>query len=655
MNRRTPSTGWRTNVRRALGTGAVVGVLVGVREGLETLDANAFADAQHHAFAYLVTPIAVWFVLGPLLLLPVAGLASVAGGLGIPAYAGILSAEGTLLALLPTLEDTFARMQESGAAPTLAMQVAIVGFALAIAIGVGAVVRAALCRHLERGGTLFRRAPAIATAIGCAALVWSGRFLATSLAPPAAHASGAVTGAVTAPADAPNVVVISIDTLRADELGAYGGRDGLTPALDRFAAEGVTFEQAISPAPWTLPSLASLMTGLYPRHHGAGAIVNRHDPLGRSPLAPGVPTIAEAFVRHGYRTQAFVTNPYLLTRSGLGSGYQGYENLTFLSEAMIAGRRNAAQWLLDHLAPQLVAGDRGTEVSDRAVRWLAENGRRQPFFLWLHYLDPHGPYGRADGTRHKSFRGETTFGATATAGADISGRSPDPVRLRSGEIRLGDDEKAAMRTLYRGEVAEVDRQIGRVLDAVDAVGLADRTLVVCVSDHGEEFWDHGGVEHGHTLYDELLHVVLMMRWPSQLPAGKRVGSVVSTVDVAPTLLALANLDETPATDGRSLRPDIDGNPGVPRAVLSENLLFAEERISIRTETAKLVRWANGKEEAYDLASDPLERRDLAGVESFTAPLRTTLVNLEAGLAPAVSPTAGENLPAAALRSLGYLQ
>ena len=553
------------------------------------------------------------------------------------------------LATLPLVEGGLAQARAVGSAPGLVVMALLALCVVVLAAAAGAVARAA-------GAALARYAAwllPISVVVGVAALVWSGRFLAGAVMPEETTA-GRTRAVSTAPPGAPNVLLVSIDTLRADALGAYGNAAARTPALDRVAAEGVTFEQAISPAPWTLPALASVMTGLYPRHHGAGAIANRRDPLGRTPLAPGVTTLAETFARHGYRTHAIVTNPYLLARSGLAAGFESYENLTFLSEAMITGRANAAQWLLDHVAPQLVVGDRGVEVSDWAVRWLEHVGTDRPFFLWLHYIDPHGPYGGTPGSRHKSFRGDSSFGSAASHDLLLDGRSPDPVRLRSGEVRLDDQGKRTMRALYDGEVAEVDRQVGRVLAALDRRGLASGTLVVCVSDHGEEFWDHGGVEHGHTLYDELLHVALLLRWPGHLQAGLRVPGVASSVDIAPTVRELARLPAGHPSDGVSLVGSLRGAPSPPRAVLSENLLFAEERVAVRTDTAKLIRWANGKEEAYDLRRDPAERRDLAGVDGFVVPLEATFDETERAMAPAVTPVAGHDLPAAALRALGYV-
>jgi arylsulfatase len=396
------------------------------------------------------------------------------------------------------------------------------------------------------------------------------------------------------------------------------------------------------------------MTGLHPRRHGAGAVVDGHDALSRSGLVAEATTLAETFRRRGYRTQAVVTNPYLFPRFGLAAGYEGYDNLTYLSEYMLGARATAGQWLLDRLAPSLTVGDRGVEVSDRAIAWLraVDPDAQQPFFLWLHYIDPHGPYEATPSSGRKSFREEMLFGDLA--GTDHGMRSPSPVRLRSGEIRLDEKGKAAVRDLYRAEIREADRQVGRVLRALEEHGLDQRTLIVCVSDHGEEFWEHGGVEHGHTLYDEVLRAVWIMKWPEGLPAGERIDRVVSMVDVAPTMQDLVFGVADPV-DGVSLLPLLRGETVEPRTAFAENLLFAEERVAIRTYDAKLVRWSNGKEEAYDLRRDPGEQRDLVALEPFVEPLRVALRASSAPTVVATTPAVVDGAALRALRALGYVQ
>jgi arylsulfatase A-like enzyme len=189
-------------------------------------------------------------------------------------------------------------------------------------------------------------------------------------------------------------LLISIDTLRAEHLGCYGDGHGLTPHLDRLAAQGTLFEHAITSSPWTLPAMASLFTGLYPSRHGAGEITNRRDPLGRSPLPPNTRTLTSVLSEAGYRTHASATNPYLALRYGFGEGFETYENVTIESEAFLSFEKTTAVRLLKWIKPEWITGDRGETVSARAHSWLQNYDRSRPFFLWLHYVDPHPPYSR---------------------------------------------------------------------------------------------------------------------------------------------------------------------------------------------------------------------------------------------------------------------
>jgi arylsulfatase A-like enzyme len=363
----------------------------------------------------------------------------------------------------------------------------------------------------------------------------------------------------------------------------------------------------------------------------------------------------------GYRTHAIVTNPYLALRYGFGAGFETYENVTIESEAFLSFEKTAAVRMLKWFKPEWITGDRGETVSKRAREWLQRYDRSRPFFLWLHYVDPHPPYSRPGVVPHKSFRGDVLSGAMEKGVANIALRSPDVARLRSGEIRLGDREKEAVRDLYRAEVAAVDSAVGEVFDQIDEIGLKEDTLVVLIADHGEEFWEHGGVEHGHTVYDELLRVPFILRWPGHLPVGRRFEEQVRIIDVAPTVLDLFGLPVPAELDGRSAMPVLRGEETAPRIALAANMLFAEERIGIRTQNHKYVRWADGREEVYDLASDPAERVNLVAVISTTEPLRELYV--------AVAPKLGDGRPSLttkpapeldartehALRALGYVQ
>jgi arylsulfatase A-like enzyme len=639
-----------SRLAHAAAVGLVVGVFLGLREGLATLGDNAYARSGEFAWGYLLAPVAVWAILGPALgVLASALFAVVRRRPSRAALTACCTAAGAMLWLVPDVEHAAGQMRAMGARPGAALT-AVVAIVVVLLVAGAASAAGAAAARMSR--TAASAVLALAVVTSAVAFASAGALLAGSARPDVGRSP--VTARSRAADDGtPNVVLVSIDTLRADELGSYGSGRDTTPALDALASTGVTFRTAISSSSWTLPSVASLMTALHPRRHGAGWPTNRRDPLGRSPMRPELWTLAGAFAERGYETRAIVTNPYLLPLSGLASGFEHYENLTFLSETMIAGEWNAGQWLLDHLAPSWTVGDRGSEVTRRATTWLAATHAR-PFFLWLHYIDPHAPYAAVATTVHKTFRSESLLGVGAGP-LDEEQLSPPPSRLRSGEIQPDASERAAIRRLYRMEVARVDAEVGRVVAALDRTGLRERTIVVCVADHGEEFWEHGGVEHGHSVYDEVVRVPLVMSWPGRLPAGRVVDPLVRTIDVAPTLVELAGLARPADVDGESVVPLLDGADD-DRTALTESMLFATERVGVRTASGKMVRWENGREEVYDLTRDPGELRDVASGDRLATVLRTRLNDVEPADASApvlASPRDDSHMQA--LRALGYVQ
>jgi arylsulfatase A-like enzyme len=258
------------------------------------------------------------------------------------------------------------------------------------------------------------------------------------------------------------------------------------------------------------------------------------------------------------------------------------------------------------LVPWLAIADRGDAVTARAARFLRarHDGR---FFLWLHYLDAHAPY---DGVT-RSFRDELL------AGGGVTTRLPRMAQMRAGEIRPDGAARGVLRAAYAAAVRSVDEQIGRVAELLDESGLAARTLLVVTADHGEELWDHGAVEHGHTLYDELIRVPLVVRCPGCAARGASVDVPVATAALAPSVLELLGVDPGTGADTPGLRaargfaPLLRGEPWLAQPIVSENLLFAEDRVAIRTARHTYVVWPNGKEEVYDRARDPRELHDLA--------------------------------------------
>jgi len=457
---------------------------------------------------------------------------------------------------------------------------------------------------------------------------------------------------------AENLVVITIDTLRADEAGARS-----MPRLEGLAATGVKLSSAFASAPWTLPSLASLMTGRSPQSHGAGKPIGP-SPLDRSALDAAVPTLATVLHAAGFATRAVVTNPYLGMAYGLAQGFSAYENVTLESEAAITLAPTLGGWALERLGVTRALGDRGAVVTRRARRFLARlpGGR---FFLWLHYIDPHAPYA---GER-RSFRGDLLAAAGARPPA-----APGAARmaeLRAGEIRLSAEGRERLRGAYRAAISEVDAEIGAVVDALHDAGLSATTLLVVTADHGEEFWDHGGVEHGHSLYDELIHVPLVLACPGLLPSGRVVDTVVGLDRLAATILDLLEVRPPGAEGaagaigacGKGIAPgfaDLLGRTaaGETRPVVSENLLFAEERVALRTARYTYVRWPSGKEEVYDRRRDPRELRDLAARRSL---VRALARRLDADREPASAPPVcrlrkgDDERTRRALHALGYVR
>ena len=351
--------------------------------------------------------------------------------------------------------------------------------------------------------------------------------------------------------DRPNVVLISLDTTRADRLGCYGDSGASTPAIDGLAAGGVLFSQAAAPAPLTLPSHSSIMTGLYPTYHGVRL-------NGTAALGQNQTTLAEVFADRGYQTGAFVGAFVLDRRWGLNQGFATYDDQFDLKK-------------FKHL--DLAAVQRpGSEVMDAAFAWL-ERHRNVPFFTWIHLYDPHTPYDPPE-----PFRSQ--FTSRGPAG------------------------------LYDGEIAYADRQVGRLVSWLAGAGLDDRTLVVVVSDHGEGLGSHGEGTHGYFVYDYAVRVPFIVRTPFDELEGVRVDTQVSLVDVFPTVLALAGIEPREQVHGRSLLPLMFGREDAePAHAYSEsmapNLQYGWSPLrSLRTPRYKLIQAP--RLELYDLQADPAE-------------------------------------------------
>ncbi len=481
---------------------------------------------------------------------------------------------------------------------------------LLYAVGIAAVV-ATVVRGL-RGRRVGAVAAVLSTLVGAvgarylvlshAAALEAGHLqgaVAVSDAPArlAADLAGPLAALRRSPAgDGPPLVLITIDTLRHDDAVQM-------QSFRRVGARGALFERAMSTSSWTLPAMASVHTGGMPSLHGADARPGGH----YQGIAPTVPTLAEQLQGAGYATAAFVTNPWLESGLGFARGFDPYlhANEAFPNRLMLAGM------------PQGPLPIEAEAVVDRALGWL-DGAPDRGWFLWVHLLDPHMPYLNAD---------------------------PDSVAatLRDQDLRAGrmtsSEDRAAIRAAYRGEVAYTDTHVGRLLDALEARGVLDAGVVVLTADHGEEFWDHGGAEHGHSHHTEVNDVALAVGGAG---VSGRTGGVASLVDIAPTLLAAAGLESG----------GVDLRAGVPLdriATAYGNNYYRIDR-SARTAQGKVM--VRGEPRVgppaigFDLRRDPDEHQPLAPESSL---LRAALA-IEA---PSAGDAAAVNMEA--LRALGYVE
>ena len=370
---------------------------------------------------------------------------------------------------------------------------------------------------------------------------------------------------------APNILLITLDTTRADHLPAYGYQLGRTPNLDRLAAGGVLFERAVAAAPITLASHVSLFTSLYPFAHGV-----RNN--GSAALSDKLPTLATALHDRGYRTAAFVSAFVVDRRFGLAHGFDRYDD-----RLETRGRGTTVE-----------VERRGDRTGLAAEEWLSQSApaRQSPFFVWLHLYDPHDPYD-----------------------------PPPPFR------------DAFADRPYDGEIAFDDSVVGSVLDRLDRLGVLSSTIVAVAGDHGESLGDHGEVTHAMFVYEPALRVPLILWWPGHLPSVKRVTQLVRTIDLAPTLLDLAGAPALPGAGGQSLMPLVRGETPGPGTAYAETYfpLFYMNWAPLRS--IQDDRWkyiAAPSEELYDLSIDPREQTNIAPREpGRAAALREALAALEA--------------------------
>jgi len=441
---------------------------------------------------------------------------------------------------------------------------------------------------------------------------------------------------VPVPTGAPNVLLISVDSLRRDHVGTYGYPLPTTPTIDRLAAEGVIFRHAVSTTSWTLAAHAALLTGVHDARHGAT--------VPAAILSESIPTLAEAFRAAGYRTVGLYSGPFLHPHFGLARGFEEYIDCTSYG---LEDATNPAHPRVHASSHKDVTNPR---LAESFARVVARTDTR-PFFFFVHMWDVHydlvppPPYDRM-------------------FSSDPSPPDVDRDFRHDRAFVPGMDERSYRQViaLYDGEIRFTDETIEKMLGQLRASGLLDDTIVVVTSDHGEEFLEHGGKGHRNSLFDEVLAVPLVFWSPTRLRPGV-VETAASLVDVAPTLAGLAKLPDLEGIDGRALF-DIHGAP-----VTDARIAISELRASVRRPKLvaaqrypdKVIRDVKtGAESYYDLAEDPREREPRSPATVGSAhPLVAELDRWYSAKAGGVESARKPSRPLAPamekrLRSLGYL-
>lgn len=384
----------------------------------------------------------------------------------------------------------------------------------------------------------------------------------------------------------PSLILITVDTLRADHLPVYGYSRPTAPRMELLAARGAVFEDVLAPAPETGPSCASLLTGRWPAELGVRG-------NGR-PLGAGPPTLAEILYAAGYETAAFVSGYPLVRRlSGLDRGFSHFDD--DLPDPR--GR-----------TPRVQRG--AARTTEAVLAWLARRETSRPFFLWVHYYDVHGDY--APGPPYDSL-----FGAGGT------GPFLPPEMIPAYQRRGSDGDASAYVARYDGEIRRVDDQLGRLFDTLDAAVLLPRVLVVLTADHGESLTENGYYfDHGNELYLPSLRIPLILAGPGVPPDGRRIAGPAQTPDILPTILDLLGQPAVPAVSGRSLAGAFRGEalqaretfaearfapyrPLTPTADVGPKLVARDDRFTA------MLRLTAPRLEIYDRMADPGESRDLA--------------------------------------------
>ncbi len=420
--------------------------------------------------------------------------------------------------------------------------------------------------------------------------------------------------------NAPHLILVSIDTWRRDHLSLINPLAPPTPHLNALAKEGILFTNVWSVSPWTLPSMATIMSGLPPRALQLRKYV---------PLPDNLPLLAEVAWRQGYRTTAFATNPYLTTWYGFDRGFDLFLH-SLVIETLLPVERSVLAREVNYHAVTYHEPNDAKHIITSAGFWLRRYGEGTPLFLWIHLMNPHLPYRWRDlpppQQRLQDGRGQEPDLAQIPDDGWFAGHQYKGVmHIRKGIFVPDTVQREVLHTLYAREVEYSDYWVGRLFTELQKSGLWDNAVVVVLADHGEEFWEHGGFEHGHSVMPEVCGVPLIIRLPRGEGGGRVIADPVTTLDVMPTLCQLMGWPQPPGLPGTPLRlmeskPATDAAAPAPMAYpcLLENLLYDPQQqgvfnwpwLRVQVEGEADCTW-------YDLATDPTANRPISAPVNAT--------------------------------------
>lgn len=413
-------------------------------------------------------------------------------------------------------------------------------------------------------------------------------------------------------ANQPNILLIVVDTLRSDFISAYGFPHPITPNIDALAREGVLYENAISTSPWTTPSHASLFTSQYPSRNGVD---------GRNIiLDPASKTLAAELSHIGFQTAGFINNVYIRRQTGLGRGFQQYEEFWGRNEC--SSIMLLVEFVHEKFNPR---EDTGAMETRNAINdWLHHDWtRKHPFFLFVHLMEPHAPYGTPASKVQKFL----PPGVTPQQAAKVN---QDPEIFISGKLKMSPRDFEILTALYQNDINYVDSVIGAIIQDFKQRNILDNTLVIFTSDHGEHFGDHNLMSHELSLYDVLLHVPLIIRFPNHHHSGTRIKATVQTIDIFPSIMRFLKSESKLDLQGFSLLPDFFERKNHLYVFSEYNNLRAADKMerrfpdlppsrpwnkkvlkSVRDANWKFIWGSDGIRELYSIQNDPYEKNNLA--------------------------------------------